>query len=61
MQSMSKLKLVHAALNNLCKNIKAIIQYDDSIKDWFLSDINIIYQEEQAIYTISGKLNIVIN
>ena len=57
----AKGKTVIAALNNLCKNIKAIIQYDDSIKGWFLSDINIIYQEKQAIYTISGKLNIVIN
>ena len=57
----AKGKTVIAALNNLCKNIKAIIQYDDSIKDWFLSDLKMIHQEEQAIYTVSGKLNIVIN
>ena len=57
----AKGKTIIAALNNLCKNIKVIIQYDDSIKDWFLSDLKMIHQEEQAIYTISGKLNIVIN
>ena len=57
----AKGKTVIAALNNLCKNIKAIIQYDHSIKDWFLSDLKMIHQEEQAIYTIRGKLNIVIN
>ena len=57
----AKGKTMIAALNNLVKNIKAIIQYDDSIKGWFLSDLKIIHQEEQAIYTISGKLNIVIN
>ena len=57
----AKGKTTIGALNNLVKNIKAIIQYDDSIKQWFLSDLKIIYQEEQAIYIISGALNIVIN
>ena len=54
-------KTMIAALNNLVKNIKAIVQYDDSIKQWFLSDLKIIHQEEQALYTISGLLNIIIN
>ena len=57
----AKGKTMLAALNNLVKNIKAIIQHNDSIKQWFLSDLKIIYQEEQALYTISGLLNIIIN
>ena len=57
----AKGKTTIAALNNLVKNIKAIVQHDHSIKQWFLSDLKTICQEEQAIYTISGKLNIIIN
>ena len=57
----AKGKTMIAALNNLVKNIKAVIQYDDSIKGWFLSDLKMIYQEEQAVYTVSGALNININ
>ena len=55
----AKDKTVIGALNNLVKNIKVVIQHDDSIKQWFLSDLKIIYQKEQALYTISGKLNII--
>ena len=57
----AKGKTMIAALNNLVKNIKAIIRHDCSIKGWFLSDLKIIHQEEQAVYTVSGALNININ
>ena len=57
----AKDKTMIGALNSLVKNIKVVIQHDDSIKQWFLSDLKIIYQEEQTLYTISGLLNIIIN
>ena len=57
----AKDKTMIGALNSLVKNIKVVIQHDHLIKQWFLSDLKIIYQEEQTLYTISGLLNIIIN